>query len=416
MNYFQRKALSDLTGKDINELQRIGSLKKTQAQIDKDNPKLAAERLKLEKELAKISGSEAEQKKKANELAALENVSKARSVLFDKQKEQVMLALGKAIKPIGDILYAIAIGVMKAIAVFTELTGTFGAVVVGVVLLIASWKLLKKAASSLFEAIGKGMGDAAEAIGGGIGKGLEAVGKGIRNFGRSVRFLVIPPQAILGIIVITGALIGLGYAFKLVGEGLGAAAPGLKIFADLILGLGNILATTFLSVLDKLPTLISGLTSDLLKLALLGPTLTLAAVGIGAFGYSLAGLGAIVALFPTSELTRITNQLNLLGQSAAGIREAAGALKEFSGIKMPEINFTGVAALAAVSTLNNASKKEEVNELKAGLQVLADKFDNLTSMMASGKIAVYLDRVKVSKELAEGTLKFGVSGQATNAF
>jgi len=122
LNYFQRKALSELTGKDINELQRIGSLKKTQQKIDQDNPDLAKERLKLEKELAKISGSKVEQEKRANEIAALGNVAKERTKIIEEAREQAALALGKALYPVVSFLRDIEIGILKYIGKLADFT------------------------------------------------------------------------------------------------------------------------------------------------------------------------------------------------------------------------------------------------------------------------------------------------------
>jgi len=468
LNYFQRKALSDLTGKDINELQRIASLKKTQQKIDQDNPELAAERLKFEKELSKISGSKLEQEKRANEIAALENVAKERTKVLDAAKEQAALALGKALYPVVSFLRDIQIGILQVVTKLASFTNGWVIAGVGIVAALVAaygvWKLFLLGVEKGAEKIGAGFAKIAEKAGEGVAKSLNAVGKGFRNFGRSVRFLKIPGQAIVAILVVTAAVIGLGYAFKLMGQGLGAAAPGLKVIGDTFLGLATILADVFLKTLDKVPTLLDSVTANIVKLSVAGPLLIVAGIGVASLGASLAMLiptlvifptsylteittqlvamgrsatdielavnalnklggietpslaslstslallTATLILFPTSELTKITTQLVAMGGAAAGVALAVAALKELDGIELPKVDIGG---LAAVNVAGN-SKNEEI---KQGLQAVAQKLDVLTGMMAAGKIAVYMDRVKVSKELAEGTLKFGVSGQATN--
>jgi len=414
LNYFQRKALSELTGKDINELQKISSLKKTQQKIDQDNPELAAERVKLEKELAKISGSKVEQEKRANELAALGNVAKQRTAILDAQKEQAMLALGKAMKPLMDIVRGVQILFFKLLATIADFGGPAGIVIAGLAGLTVAFFAFKKGVKVVTDFLADAMGNAAQKVGEGIGKGLKAIGKGLRNFGRSVQFLVIPPPAIAAIAIITAALlgfslalIGVGYALKLMGEGLGAAAPALKVVSDMFVSLATILGDVFLKTLDKVPMLLESVTTNLIKLAVVGPALLLASVGIGSLGYALTGISLALILFPLGRLTNITTQLVAMGSAASGVALAVASLKELSGVELPKIDIGGLAAVNAITNSKN-------DEIKQGLQVVAEKLDVLTGMMAAGKIAVYMDRVKVSKELTDGTLKFGVSGQATN--
>jgi len=416
LNYFQRKALSELTGKDINELQKIGSLKKTQQKIDQENPNLAKERLKLEKELAKVSGSEAEQKKRANELTAIENVAKARTAVLDAQKEQAMLALGKAMDPLLRIVRETQIIFFKLLATIADFGGPAGVVIAGLAGLTIAFFTFKKGIKLVTDFISDAIGKTAQSLGEGIGKGLEAIGKGLRNFGRSVQFLIIPPPAILAIGVITLALIGLGFALKMIGQGIGAAAPAITAISTLFLGLASILADTLMKVLDKLPELLGSVTTNLIKLAVVGPGLVAASIGVGAMGYSLAALNLSLRLFPLDRLTNITTQLTAMSAAAEGVSLAVSSLKELSGVKLPNLDISiDTEAINSLAKTNEA-KREETAMLRQGIDLVAQKIDVLTNMMAAGKIAVYMDRVKVSKELAEGTLKFGVSGQATNAF
>jgi hypothetical protein len=181
------------------------------------------------------------------------------------------------------------------------------------------------------------------------------------------------------------------------------------------LGLASILADTLMKVLDKLPELLGSVTTNLVKLALVGPGLVLAAAGVGAMGYALGALNVSLRLFPLDRLTNITTQLTAMSAAAEGVSLAVGSLKELSGVKLPNLDISiDTEAINALAKTNEA-KRDETAMLKQGIDLVAQRIDVLTSMMSAGKIAVYMDRVKVSKELAEGTLKFGVSGQATNA-
>jgi hypothetical protein len=301
------------------------------------------------------------------------------------------------------------------LATIADFGGPAGIVIAGLTGLTIAFFAFKKGVKLVADFLADAMGNAAQKVGEGIGKGLEGIGKGLRNFGRSVQFLIIPPPAILAIGVITLALIGLGYALKLIGQGIGAAAPAIAAISTLFLGLASILADTLMKVLDKLPELLGSVTTNLVKLALVGPGLVLAAAGVGAMGYALGALNVSLRLFPLDRLTNITTQLTAMSAAAEGVSLAVGSLKELSGVKLPNLDISiDTEAINALAKTNEA-KRDETAMLKQGIDLVAQRIDVLTSMMSAGKIAVYMDRVKVSKELAEGTLKFGVSGQATNA-
>jgi hypothetical protein len=54
-----------------------------------------------------------------------------------------------------------------------------------------------------------------------------------------------------------------------------------------------------------------------------------------------------------------------------------------------------------------------INTIVNSNRVLAEKLDKLTSMMASGQIAVYIDGQRANQLLATSNSKFGSFGQAT---
>jgi hypothetical protein len=88
LNYLQRKALSDLTGKSFGELQKMQAQTKQQLELDSKFPEYAAERLQYEQKLKEISGDELKQKQQAEEMQKRDNIANARANVFLKQKEQ----------------------------------------------------------------------------------------------------------------------------------------------------------------------------------------------------------------------------------------------------------------------------------------------------------------------------------------
>ena len=73
------------------------------------------------------------------------------------------------------------------------------------------------------------------------------------------------------------------------------------------------------------------------------------------------------------------------------------------------MDFKGVETFSKT----NDVKEKQTSELKAGLEVVAQKIEILTSMMANGGISVNLDGQRVTAALATTNLKSGGFGQAT---
>mgnify|MGYP001275955829 FL=1 len=85
------------------------------------------------------------------------------------------------------------------------------------------------------------MGAAGAALAGGI----TALSAAIRGLAMSVMMLA-NPAALLGLAAFTAAVIGIGFALKI-------AAPGLKVFADAIVNIVDILGETFLGAMERIP-------------------------------------------------------------------------------------------------------------------------------------------------------------------
>ena len=61
----------------------------------------------------------------------------------------------------------------------------------------------------------------------------------------------------------------------------------------------------------------------------------------------------------------------------------------------------------------NDAKEKQTSEIKSGLEIVAQRIDNLTSMMINGGIAVNLDGQRVNAALSTTILKSGGFGQST---
>ena len=85
----------------------------------------------------------------------------------------------------------------------------------------------------------------AGAAGAALTAGITALSAGIRGLAMSVMMLA-NPAALLGLAAFTAAVIGIGFALKI-------AAPGLKVFADAIVNIVDILGETFLGAMERIP-------------------------------------------------------------------------------------------------------------------------------------------------------------------
>jgi len=462
LNYNQRKALSQATGKPIEELQKIETQKKNQLEIEKRFPQEAAKLRKLQEELNTMQKKSKEDRDAEYKKMLDQQKVEAESALLNQAKVKAMDRIGQVLKPIYEKINQIQAAFYEFVAGLDK-----GWIIGGLILttFVGIGIAVGGAALQIY-LLGKFGGKAAELLGGGVGKGLMRLSAGVRTLGKSLQ--TFPVGKLIGIAaalaIVSLAAIGFATAFQMMREvtfgdaallvgsltaislvlfvmanAVTAAAPGFGILIGVMLGValaavgvgyaislttpaitavGAALTAsvpvfaTMLSIFMALPVVVLSVAAALIGLALASPGLLGAAIGIGAVGAAMVALGVTLALFPTSELTRITTQLVALSEAAAGIGVAAASLKQLSGIELPKIDIGG---LAAVSLLGGGGKKEENSEIKAGLEALGAKFDALTNMMASGGIVVNLDGTKVNNALARSASTRGAYGQATIA-
>jgi hypothetical protein len=139
---------------------------------------------------------------------------------------------------------------------------------------------LAEGAMKILNIIMNGLASAAEKLPTIMG----ALGKAIVAFFEPMAALV-NPMIIGGIVIFTGTMIGLAYAFKLLGEGIGAAAPGITAFFD---GVGGVIKT----VGESIAKVIETITTSVLRLQDIdGAKMVKAAFGIYAIAGALAAFG-----------------------------------------------------------------------------------------------------------------------------
>lgn len=161
-------------------------------------------------------------------------------------------------------------------------------------------------ASDKSKNIGKGAGS-------GIREFLTNLGKGLAAFGKAIM-----GPGLLGLVALTGAVIGLGFALKL-------AAPGIQAFGTVVTAAFSGLATLITAVADGFVKILGAVTMDNIgPMLLLGPALFGIAAGLSAV--SLAGLLALPAIGGLVLLSKAAPALVSLG--IGGKEKTAGEVQE----------------------------------------------------------------------------------------
>jgi hypothetical protein len=413
LNYLQRKALSDLTGKSFGELQKMQAQTKQQLELDSKFPEYAAERLQYEQKLKEISGDELKQKQQAEEMQKRDNIANARANVFLKQKEQILINLSRAIQPFYRALMDISEAVLDVIITITDwmaemskaypiLSGigtVVGIVVVGVVGLAAAIGVLILTMSGL------------AALGIEISAFLTEVSIGLAAFGVAGLTAVPVILSIAAAIAAIGvAAYGLGALFEGIGSLIRSILEPIVKFIDVIVNGFN----TFIS---NIGTSMMNVAAGLKSITDIGFTgLAKSAAGVGLMANSIASLGLALALFPTDKLTGFaTNFATIANTNVASINKLSELFESATGTGGKLMIGIEDEAVASINKL--ADLKGERDELKQTIRETNDKLiksiENLTSMMANGGIAVNLDGQRVNAALSTTMLKSGGFGQAT---
>ena len=483
LNYNQRKALADATGKDFGELLKIQTQKKNLIEAERMFPEEAKKMKKAQEELNALQKKGPEARKAELKLMLEQYTAESELEKLNKSKQEALINIGKLLQPIYSSIMSIQTVFFKFISYITNLENPLVkwsmTAVVGIGLLVTAFYGLKFGLSKLVDFLGNVFAKAAQSAGQGVGSALSAVSTGLKDLGNAMNaispgsiakiavlmvamaaaawgvskalqnlgtvsvgqilaftigmsimmlalgafaLMVSNPLMAAGLGIVTLALLGMGLAAMEVGFALKMAAPALDSIGKTISALATVVGgvivkafDTMLAVFQALPEVIMSVATGLSIIADIGLVkLTKAAIGIGQISSAMVELGQSLTAFPTAQLESITAQIDMLSQSAEGLQAAVGSLKELGSMKLPALDFGGGAAgSSGVLAAGSNNKDDNNSDIKAGLQVLADKFDVLVNMMASGGIAVNLDGVKVSYVLAKTTSQRGSFGQVT---
>jgi hypothetical protein len=198
------------------------------------------------------------------------------------------------------------------------------------------------------------------AVGKVAGPGLTALGVALSSFGAAMA----TGFGALGLVLLTGAAIGLGFALNL-------AAPGIEAFGTVVTAVFNGLATLLPVIVDGFVTLISAIATGIGPMLLLGPALFGIAAGLGAV--ALAGISAIPAIGGLVMLAAVAPALASIG--IGGEKKSAGEVKgksEEGGMAALEAKFDTLIELVRQGTtinLDGTKIATSVNRNLARVQV-----------------------------------------------
>jgi len=182
------------------------------------------------------------------------------------------------------------------------------------------------------------------AAGAALSAGITALSVAIRGLAMSVMTLA-NPLALLGLAAFTAAVIGIGYALKI-------AAPGLKVFADAVVDIADVIGKTFLGAMERIPPVMESIGGV-----------------IETIGESISGIITTVFDSITDTIERMANidGANLLFSVAPGVAALGGALLAFgagSGIG---------SALNALGSLFGGGPLDQIEKLDgANIRMAAD--------------------------------------------
>jgi phage-related protein len=168
----------------------------------------------------------------------------------------------------------------NVLSTLQELIGGIGKILAdGTDIIVNVGSKLAEGAMKILNIIIQGLGKAA----GQLPAIMSALGSAVVAFFTPMAALVPLAPAIA---IFTLAMIGLGYAFKLLGEGIGAAAPGIQAFFD---GMGGVIE----AVGNAIAKVIETITTSIIRLQDIDSSKLMAsAAGIVAIGAAIAGFGA----------------------------------------------------------------------------------------------------------------------------
>lgn len=247
---------------------------------------------------------------------------------------------------------------------------------------------IAKGVFKVVDTVMQGLGSAAKALPG----IMSSLGQAVVAFFTPMSALIAPP-VVLGIIVFTGAMIGLGYAFKLMGEGLGAAAPAIQAFFDGMAGVIEAVGNAIAHVVETITTSIIRLQDiDGAKLAgtALGITAIAGSLALFGAGGAAAGLGAALgSLFDEDPVDKFNRFAAIdaakLSAVAAAISGLGDAISNFSNNVSKIGEVTGITdTIDKVMELHDAVTESSLESVVSSVgDAVSGIFDTATDWVAS---------------------------------
>ena len=275
----------------------------------------------------------------------------------------------------------------NVLSTLQELIGGIGKILAdGTDIIVNVGSKLAEGAMKILNIIIKGLGQAA----GQLPAIMSALGSAVVAFFTPMAALVPLAPAIA---IFTLAMIGLGYAFKLLGEGIGAAAPGIEAFFN---GIGTVIE----SVGTAISKVIETITTSIIRLQDINPLrLIEVAGGIVSVGAAIAGFGAGAgaggvmsaigsffdedptekfnrfATIDSAKLVEVASAIDKLGNAIANFSSQVGKIGEVSGI---------IKTIDKVMELHDAVTKNPIEEAIEGVgNAVGDIFSKAVSFVTS---------------------------------
>lgn len=410
LNFFQRKAIAQLTGKEFSELQKIQAQRKQQLSIDSKFPELAKEREEQERKLSKIMGSTEAQQERALEMQARDNVANARANVLAAQKEQILVNISRIMQPLYRLFTLAAESVLKWGVSITETAANFAKahpIVTGIavaILGVASAFGTVRLAMALWS------------------RGLIPLGTSITAFLTSIATGITALSATgpIGI----GVLLSLAAAFAAVGVaawGIGKILEGAGVLIRSILEpsvkLVEVLTAASNAFVANIGTAMLSIASGIKQIADVGIVkITKAAFGIGVMATSITDLGMAIGNFPTSSFSGFASNLESIASVSATTIDKLSTLFENAKLSdgkiMIGIDKDAVTSINKLSDLNS-DKQELKTTIESGNQKVVETLNKLINLMTNGGIAINMDGQSVQNALSRANLRSGGFGQST---
>ena len=275
----------------------------------------------------------------------------------------------------------------NVLSTLQELIGGIGKILAdGTDIIVNVGSKLAEGAMKILNIIIEGLGKAA----GQLPAIMSALGSAVVAFFTPMAALVPLAPAIA---IFTLAMIGLGYAFKLLGEGIGAAAPGIEAFFN---GMGTVIesvGTAISKVIETITTSIIRL-QDIDPLRLMGVAGGIVSVGAAIAGFGAgAGAGGIMAgigkffdedpvekfnrfaTIDSAKLIEVASAIDKLGNAIANFSSQVGKIGEVSGI---------IETIDKVMELHDAVTENPIEEAISGVaEAVGGIFSKAASFVTS---------------------------------